>query len=182
MTILSLQRNTFLGGGLFVLSACIPVLESEMPEENLAITKEVQTDPMGERPPATAAEAAVLFRAVCLDQAPDFERSSQVLNQMPEIEINAESGYQHINLNVSFSLEGGVGNKRCTMTFNSDDSPELVEAELNEVLNIPGIISSFSPPPRRRGLNIFSISVQADPNAAPQTEAHPEAPAEAPSN
>ncbi len=161
----SIKRIFFLGGGL-LLSACAAVIEPEpTPEIDLAITKTVQTAAMADRPAATAAEAAVLFRAVCLDQAPDFERSALVLNQMPEIAINAESGYQHINLNISFSLEGGEGNKRCTMTFNSDDGAAAVEAELNEVLNVPGIISSFSPPPRNRNLNIYSITVQAAPPA-----------------
>ena len=133
------------------------------PEEDLAITKQVQYELMSERPAATAAEAAVLFRAVCLDQAPDFERSSTVLNQMPEININADSGYQHINLNVSFLLLGGAGNKRCVMTFNSDETAEAIEAELLESISlVPGITYDFRAP-SRADLKIYTISVQAAP-------------------
>ncbi len=175
MTRFPLKGLTFIGGALF-LAACVTQVE---PEPEPAPVKQVQLEPMMERPATTAAEAAVLFRTVCLDQAPTFERSAQVLNQMPEIAINAESGYQHINLNVSFSLQGGDGNKRCTMIFNSDDDPDLVKAELNEVLSVvQGILVNYSPPPRNR--NIFSITVQADPDALPQTESHPEAPSETP--
>ncbi len=170
MSYRSVKNLFFLGGGALFLSACVATVDPEMtPEENLAITKQVQYDLVSVRPAATAAEAAVLFRAVCLDQAPDFERSSLVLNQMPEIEINADAGYQHINLNVSFLLLGGEGNKRCIMNFTSDDGPELVETELKEVLNVPGIIYDFQPPPRRN-LNIYSISVQAAPVEFPPVE------------
>ncbi len=157
---------SFIGGGTLFLSACAALIPPPAaPEPSLAITKPVQYEQILARTPATAAEAAVLFKAVCIDQAPSFELSSQVLNQMPEIAINAESGYQHINLDLSFSLQGGEGDKRCTMIFNSDDDPALVEAELNEVMNIEGIISNFTPPPRRRNLNIYSITVQAAPPA-----------------
>jgi len=166
MTPARLTRFSMLGGGFMLLSACAVLLPEESvmtPEEDLAITKQVQYELMSERPAATAAEAAVLFRAVCLDQAPSFERSSTVLNQMPEIEINADSGYQHINLNISFLLLGGDGNKRCVMTFNSDEEADAIEAEFLESISlVPGITYDFRAPSRRT-LNIYTISVQAAP-------------------
>jgi len=171
MTGIPIKRLSFWGGSMLFLSACVAVTDSDLtPEEDLAITKQVRNALMPDRPAATAAEAAVLFRAVCLDQAPDFERSSAVLNQMPEIEINADSGYQNINLNISFLLVGGEGDKRCVMTFNSDDDAELVEAELLEVLSVvPGITYDFQPP-SRASLNIYTISVKAAPVEFPPVE------------
>ncbi|MCF6273913.1 MAG: hypothetical protein L3J37_12150 [Rhodobacteraceae bacterium] len=164
MTYIPVKGLALIGGSAIFLAACV-VQPEIAPIEDMPIIKPVQTEPVPPRPPATAGEAAFMFKGVCIDTAPDFERAARVLNQMPEIIISAESGYQHINLDISFSVQGGDGNKRCTMIFNSDDDPELVEKELNEVMNIPGITSRFTPPPRGRNLNIFSITVQAAPPA-----------------
>jgi hypothetical protein len=72
---------------------------------------------------ATPAEAATLFRQVCVETVPSHAKARAAIATLPFVQRRSTGTYYHRSLNLSFKLITDAGTPICSLVFGATSDP-----------------------------------------------------------